>query len=141
MSTISGLIPPTTYPYTGTAAVAAIPSSSTAPSVTRSQQNGNFAAPLTYNAAGLLNAAGQTTQNSAQSALLAVQNAIAQTQSSLLSGISPSSNTAGSSLFNAPPGAAAGSFTPQTTGNTIQTAKNAYFAAEEAVNQAFSSIA
>ena len=133
MSTISGLTASTSYPYTGTTTVAATPASSTtAPSVILSQQNS--ASPLTYNAAGLFNATAQTPQNNAQSALLAVQNAIAQTQNSLLTGNNASSNSASA---NTP----FGSFTPQATGNTIQSAKNAYFAAEEAVNQAFSSIA
>lgn len=138
MSTISGLTSSTSYPY-ATAATAATgaQTQASAAQVILSSQTANSASPLTYNSAGLLNATTQA--KSAQSAALAAQDTITQTLGSLLNGTS--SNSAAADLFGANSSASFGSYTPQATGNTIQTAKNAYFAAEEAVNQAFSSIA
>ena len=138
MSTISGLTSSTSYPYTAAApAVTGAQTQASAAQVILSSQTANSTSPLTYNSAGLLNATAQA--KSAQSAALAVQDTITQTLGTLLNGTS--SNSAAADLFGANSSSALGSYTPKATGNTIQTAKNAYFAAEEAVNQAFSSIA
>ncbi len=138
MSTISGLTSSTSYPYTAAAtAVTGAQTQASAAQVILSSQTANSASPLTYNSAGLFNATAQA--KSAQSAALAVQDTITQTLGSLMTGTS--SNSAAADLFGANSSSAFGSYAPKATGNTIQTAKNAYFSAEEAVNQAFSSIA
>jgi len=127
---------------------------------------GNSPLPLTYNAAGLLNAfqqatsakpsAGKAGLQAAQQAVFAAKNAITETLNSLSSGSSPnnSSTSDNSALFSLPGissatnpfGLAQGSLSKSATNastagsSSAQAAQQAVFAAENAVTETLNSL-
>lgn len=141
MSTISNVSFIPKYTPASTAVSGASPIKSSAPVALASKLNSapaSSSSPLTYNAAGLINAfeqankstTGSVSQRVAQQAAIEAQSAINQTLNSLMSGATDTQKT---DIF----GSNTASLTPTgTSTSTAQAAQNAYVAAQDAVTKA-----